>query len=688
MKISLKWLKDYVPVNVPPAALAHKLTMAGLEVEKVSMEKGGKVFEFEITPNRPDCLSMLGVAREVSAVLGKPRKKISARKIRRPKKGCPIEVKDTKGCSRYIGAVVENVKVKRTDTTIAGRLRSIGMRSINNIVDITNFCLMETGQPLHAFDRDKLIGGKIIVRRAKKGETITTIDDEKHKLDPSVLVIADAKRPVAIAGVMGGKDTEVSNTTKNILLESAYFDPVLVRRASRKLGISSDSSYRFERGVDYNSVLCGADRALALILKSAGGSVTHFTDKKSTGKGRPARPIAVSRSWVNNYLGAALTAAHIKKILTLLDFSVKLSRDNFMVTPPSFRGDVTQAVDVVEEIARIAGYDRLNSRLPQVKASKITDDPRIAARQRVRQSALAQGLNEIISYTMISKNDLSLTKQSGLDNVAVLNPLSQEQEIMRPTMLPSFLSIARSNINRGQKDLKIFEVGKVYSKHGERDVMGFLMTGSRTDRWIETDDQRPGIKDTVNYYDLKGAIEQILCRTGVKNANIRFEPQSEAYFEAGQGARITVHGKVAGAIGKVNDIVLNQWSIKQDGIYFAQCDLESVYKGASTIRKYRPVSEYPSISRDISLAVNTDTMTLDIHDSFYRSAKVSEHVALSDVKFIELYKGKKIPKGHRGLIFSLTYRSKLGRTLRDEEVEEVHSVVCRKIIEEFGALKR
>ncbi|MCK5082327.1 MAG: phenylalanine--tRNA ligase subunit beta, partial [Candidatus Omnitrophica bacterium] len=401
MKISLNWLKDYVTLGLSPEKLAFKLTMAGLEVEKISSIGGDTIFELEITPNRPDCLNMLGMARETAAILKKPRRIPKVKKRVWPKQKCAIEIDDKQACRRYIGTLIEGVSIKRAQEKVVKYLTALGMRSINNVVDITNFCLMETGQPLHAFDYDKLIGGKIFVRRAFKGEKIVTIDDVERELDPSILVIADQKRAVAIAGIMGGKDTEVTERTKNILLESAYFDPILIRRASRKLGLSSDSSYRFERGVDYRTVEDGAARAIDLILQSAGGKITKRSDVVAARKKTTQTQIAISKDTINARIGASYTDAQYKDILKRLDFSVASSKTGELkITPPSFREDVKADEDIVEEVSRIIGYDNLPLSFPQIKVSSIPPDPKRLARQKTRGLFLAQGFNEVITYTM------------------------------------------------------------------------------------------------------------------------------------------------------------------------------------------------------------------------------------------------------------------------------------------------
>jgi len=683
MKISLNWLKDYVTPGISSDKLIHKLTMAGLEVEKVSSVNGDTVYELEITPNRPDCLSMLGMAREVAAILNKTRKFPKIKKRTWPKQKCDIEIADKQACSRYIGTLIEGVSIKRAQDGFTKRLSVLGMRPVNNVVDITNFCLMETGQPLHAFDYDKLIGGKIVVRRARKGEKIVTIDDTERELDPSILIIADAKCPVAIAGIMGGKGTEVTSKTKNILLESAYFDSVLIRRASRKLGLSSDSSYRFERGVDYSMVEDGANRAINLILESAKGTITRRSDVAAAGRKTKKTQITISKDQINASVGASLTATQCKNILTKLDFHVTSSKAGvFKVTPPSFRKDVSENVDIVEEVARIIGYDNLPLSFPQIKTSAILSDSKRNVRRQVRELFLAQGFDEVITYTMINRKSLEVSNQGDVQGVAIFNPLTQDQEIMRPSILPSLLSIVLSNVNRGQKNIKFFETGKIYTEKGERDVLGAVMTGLRADDWRQTK------KDNVDYYDLKGALEQTFERIGIKRGKIQFQSHQEAYFDAGQSAAIIVGGKRIGVIGKISEDVLEGWGIKQRGVFFAQIDMEDIYGRTKTPHKYKPISEFPAISRDISLAVKTGVTVHDIEGAIYKTVHAQDRIVLTDVRFIEKYEGDKIPKEHRGLVFSLTYRSRLAKTLRDEEVVQVHNEVCDVLVKDLGVIRR
>ena len=457
MKISIKWLNDYVDVNVPIETLSQRLTMAGLEVEKIEKVGGDTVFELEITPNRPDCLNMLGLARETSAILNVSFNPPKINPVAYPKKKCDITIDDNEGCLGYIGALVENVNIGKTPKDMLARLNALGLRSINNIVDITNFVLLETGQPLHAFDYDKLAGGKIVVRRASKGEKIVTIDDVERELDPSILVIADAERPVAIAGVMGGKETEVTASTKNILLESAYFDPILIRRASRKLGLSTDSSYRFERGVDKEMVDTGSVRALGLILELAQGAVLARSMTGALKTKKSLKKILISLDEINHHIGAKLNTAKCRTILKKLGFSVQSDdRNHFKIQPPPFREDIKGKPDIVEEIIRIIGYDNLPLTVPSIIMSNISVDPRRGKRDKIARNLCSQGLNEVITYTMINQAELDRARQHHLAGQKIQNPLTQDYEMMRPTLLPSLLSILRNNINKGQKNVQFF----------------------------------------------------------------------------------------------------------------------------------------------------------------------------------------------------------------------------------------
>ena len=677
MKISLNWLKDYIKFNIPVEKLAHRLTMAGMEIEKIHSVDEDVVLELEITPNRSDCLNVIGIAREVSAVLNKTLIIPKVRKRRLPSAKADVAILDREGCLRYIGALIKNVSVGKAPDSMAKRLSAIGLRPINNIVDITNFCLMETGQPMHAFDYDKLIGGKIVVRRARQGEKIVTIDGVERVLDTSILVIADTKRPVAVAGVMGGQDTEVTEKTKNILLESAYFDPVLVRRGARKLGLSTDSSYRFERGVNIQMVEGAAHRAIALIREFSQGETTHWTDIFLTKRKISKSEISIKIQQVNDLLGSQLTYSRCKTILKRLEFYVKgENRDTLHVQAPDFRGDIEREVDVIEEIGRVIGYDNLPMSLPQITVTHLNPRNNRQLKKEMRDILNAQGFNEIITYTLINSQSLEKTKQAALKRIRVKNPLTQDQEIMRPDLLPSFLDIALSNINRGQKNMRLYELGKKYLPEGEKEFLAMIVTGLKASDW------RNFSKGKMDFFDIKGPASVLMERLRVKKASFEDAAESPIY-EPGRAAVIKAGQTVLGDAGQIKKEILKKWDIKFEDIYFLQLSLTELAKERQLTAGFEPISEYPAITRDVSLAVKEDVSFAQIEKTaFQLGAKF-----LKEINFMEVYRGEKIPQGYKGLSFSLRYQSSR-RTLTEEEIGEVHATICQSYIDQTRAIIR
>lgn len=675
MKLSLNWLRDYVEHGADEELLAHKLTMAGLEIEAVENVGGDTVFELEITPNRADCLSTIGLAREVSAVFDKPLKepKISVPKI--PARKVPISIADTGDCSLYLGTLIEGAAVGPAPEHIQSRLRAVGIRPISNLVDITNFCLMEYGQPLHVFDFDKLEGGRIEVRRARKGEKIVTLDGIERELDPSILVIADAVRPVAIAGIMGGKDTEVGPHTKNVLLESAHFDPILTRRASRKLGVSSDSSYRFERGIDPAGVARTSGRALQLILESAGGTAAGSGKAGSTVI-KKGKAVSLSPEQVSDAIGMNVTGAKIKKIFKKLNFTVEPSARGLKVVPPSARRDITDPVDLVEEVARVIGYDNIPEAMPVIGENTIPSNEQRAIRNRMRELMLAQGFDEMVSFSLINRQDLERARLNSRDVAAIINPLSLDQEVLQPSTLPSLLHIVRTNINRGQRDLCLFELGRVYDEHGrEKEVLSVVMCGQPRQDWRELK------KREVDAYNVKGAVAQALERCGLKG--LRYALVDADIFQAGTGVSVAVKEQALGSFGSVHTEILQNFGIKNTTVFYAEIAIP--YKDLIKVsrRRFRALSPFPGVTRDISLAVEQDVPYQDIADMIRREGGE----LLRMVSFTEEYLGDKIPAGQRGLVFSLLYQS-TDRTLTEDEVNAIHQDLLSKITESFPATLR
>ncbi|MCA9404069.1 MAG: phenylalanine--tRNA ligase subunit beta [Candidatus Omnitrophica bacterium] len=675
MKLSLNWLSDYVAHGADKELLAHKLTMAGMEIESVENVGGDTVFELEITPNRADCLSTIGLAREVSAVFDKVLKepKISVPKI--PTRKVPISIADSGDCSLYLGTLIEGVTVGAAPEFMESRLKAVGIRPISNLVDITNFCLMEYGQPLHVFDFDKLEGGRIEVRRARKGEKILTLDGVERELDPSVLVIADAVRPVAIAGIMGGKNTEVGPQTKNVLLESAHFDPILIRRAARKLGLSSDSSYRFERGIDPAGVARTSDRALQLILESAGGKLSGQGKAGSTAI-KKSKAVTVTPEQVGSAIGMDVSPARIKKIFKKLNFTVEESARGMKVCPPSARRDIKDPVDLVEEVARVIGYDNIPEAMPVIGENSIPSSAPRTLRNRMRELMLAQGFDEMVSFSLINRDDLERARLNAKDVAAIINPLSLDQEVLQPSTLPSLLNIVRTNINRGQRDLSLFELSKVYDGHGkEKEVLSVVMCGHTRRDWRELK-KRP-----ADVYDVKGAVAQTLERCGL--TELRYALVDANIYQGNSGVTVAVSGRSLGSFGSIHPDILQNFGIKNTAVYYAEVEIPYKDFVKSSRRRFSSLSQFPGVTRDVSLAVPQDVPYQDIADMIHREGGD----LLRQVSFSEEYLGDKIPAGQRGLVFSLLYQS-ADRTLTEDEVNAVHQTLLGKITEFFSATIR
>lgn len=677
MKISLNWLKDYVSVLTGAKDLAGQLTMAGLEVE--SAEKVGTadtVFEIEVTPNRADCLSIIGVAREVAAITGKALKKPRIKKIIYPKKTVSIEIQDKDLCRRYIGTLIQGVRVKPAPAAVRKRLGSLGMRPVNNIVDITNFSLWENGQPLHAFDYDKLEGGRVIVRRAVAGETLEAIDGNTYALDPAVLVIADAVKPVAIAGIMGGKATEVTAATKNIFLESAYFDPVTVRRASRKLVLSTDSAYRFERGVDIEGVRGGCRRAQDMILEQAGGVITAYTDR-FPGK-QTVKPLSIrfTVDAVNRRLGAGLTAAHCRTILRRLEFKVKPDAAGALVVEaPGFRSDIRETVDIIEEIARLTGYDNLPSRIAAINAVNIPACGRWQDKKDLRRALTALGCDEIITHSLTNSGHLKRCRRETDPAVKIRNPLSADYDTLRPAFLATHLPVVLNNVNRGLKNLQFFEVGKVYSPGSERDALGLVLTGKPRYDWRLPDNP------DADFFDLKGIVEQSFAGLGVTGA--RFIPVKRDFFADGEAAEVQFSGRPAGVLGRIHDGVLREWHFKGPAVYAAEIMLDPVFQQRAREEFFEPPSEYPAMVRDLSLAFPKGVLFTGVRALV--QSRGGEF--LTGVELIEEYLGDKVAPDTRGIVFSLRFQSSR-RTLTDDEVAQSVERVRQALIGELGAVSR
>lgn len=679
MKISYDWLKDYVDLKVSPGELGKTLTMSGFSVE--SMEKFGAdhILEIEVTANRPDILSVIGVAREVAAITGaklkiphivhSPRSTVYSSKPLNTQYSIlnTIRVEDAKLCPRYTGRLIRDVKVGDSPAWLKTRIEAMGLRPVNNIVDITNFCLFETGEPMHAFDLDRISGGEVIIRRARKGEKIVTIDGVERELDESVLVIADKMRAIAIAGVMGGLNTEVTFSTKNILLEAAYFDPVSIRRTSRKLGISSESSYRFERRVDIDNIIYSSDRASGLIHNIAGGRAGKIIDiAKSAGKNKL---VSLRYSRLNKILGLEIPSAKARKILASLGLKTRSSaKDSIKLEIPSFRYDLEGEIDLIEEVARVHGYDKIPSTISNIMDQPVRMTKDMVIEKKIRAILTGLGLDEVITHNLLGKRLLNMTAVTGNGVVEIANPLSSEQEAMAPSLMIGMLNSIAWNINRKTKDLRLFELGKIYlSQAGhfaERKTLSIGMTGDVSSGWA-------GGARGCDFFDLKGALETLLVELGIDDYSI--VKTHDDRFSSTACASIEINGKSIGMAGEMSPRISREFDIKSI-IWFAEISVEDLIKNSKLEKRFQGLPKYPSVSRDISIVVeNKVSNTAAVNVIKNAGAPLLKYVQL-----IDRYVGKQIPDGKVGLTYRLEYADPK-RTLEDKDVSDLHTRILREL---------
>ncbi|MBL7071489.1 MAG: phenylalanine--tRNA ligase subunit beta [Candidatus Omnitrophica bacterium] len=670
MKINYNWLKEYIDVKKPLDDVVKLLTMSGSEVKAVDDMGGDPIMDIEITPNRSDCLSYIGLARELAALTGKEIK-MPPLKMKKQKAGKPdfaVEIKDKDLCPRYTARLIRGVVVGESPAWLKDKLISMGLKPVNNVVDITNFVLFELGQPMHAFDHDKILGKSIIIRRARSGEKITAIDQSIKPLEKNMLIIADKERPIAIGGVMGGLDTEVSTGTKDILLESAYFDPVSVRRTSYRLTLASESSYRFERGVDAGMVLSASDRAALLIAKICGGEICGLLDK-GVKPGRD-RTITLRADKANRVLDLKLSESRVKKILSALSLKSSSSKKGVLkVSIPSFRGDLKYEMDLVEEIARIYGYENIGLTIPRIISNPERKSLSWKAQDKVKETLTSLGLNEVITYGLLGKQVLNMASVDLSTTIPIKNPMSAEQELMRPALLPGILNVMSHNINRGVRDLKIFEIGAVYSKgadnrYREKTHLAIAMTGLFSGDW-----QRQ--KNNVTFFDLKGSIEALLNNLGLDVEKLEFSLPDILYS-----------GENIGRVPALSHQTLDAFGLKQD-ILLAEIAFDELIGHINLEKKLKDIPKFPSIKRDVSLVAGPAV-------TFSKIATIAKEEGGDLIERIELfdrYTGKQIPKGHHGLSIRVEYRGK-EKTLTSEDVDKAHSDIRKALAEKPGVTLR
>lgn len=686
MRVPLEWLKEFVDVKLPAERVADLLTMGGLEVEAMERQGADTIFEIGVTPNRADCLSVIGVAREVAALT---KKRLRPRKTRVIKgKGrmadlIDVKVRSANGCPRYSARVISGVKIGTSPAWIIRRLVACGVRPVSNVVDATNYVMLETGQPLHAFDHRYLKGNKIIVQNPKEPFEFTTLDGETRRILSSDLLICDGEGAVALAGVMGGKNSEVVDDTAVVVLESAYFDPISIRRTGKRLGIISESSRRFERGVDPSGTVDALNRLTDIICETAGGvPTTDHVDIRSK-KIAPCS-VRLEESMIRRTLGVEIKLGQAKEICTRLGLRpVSHAKGALTVAIPAYRPDITRPIDVIEEIARLYGYHRIEASMPDATITPITK-PRIAPKEELAREALfGCGFSEAVTYGFGSVEHHEPFASLSPAPIELTNPLSQDEAVMRTVLLPGVLKAAATNMSRQRYDVRLFTFGHVFhrptgGKLEEPLHLAGVMTGLRkTDSW-------DGTKEKVDFYDAKGAVEALLNSLFLaKEALVWQRADHMNFLHPGRSAVVLVSNRRVGFVGQLHPDVAKIWDISED-CYVFEIEFGRLAQLALTERaQFSELSRFPFVERDIAILVDDKIPSVEILKVIGNSG-VS---LVADVRVFDLYRGKGIPEGKKSTAYTIRYAAP-DRTLTDEEVNEAHTKIIKALEMELGAVLR
>ena len=685
MLISYNWLRELTNTGLRPHELRERLTMVGLAIDAVESQADDSVLDVEVPSNRPDCLSHVGIAREVSVIDRKELRLPEPQSFKTNGRSADltsVEIKDPDLCPRYAARLVRGVKIGPSPDWLVKRLEAIGQRPINNVADITNYVLHEVGQPLHAFDFQKLSGRRIVVRRATRGEKLRTLDGFDRELTEEMLVIADAEKPVALAGIMGGEDSEISASTTDVLIESAYFDPNSVRRTARRLGMDTEASRRFERGADRENVLRAQQRCVELICELAGGVATEDAIDVYPQPFVP-RIVEFRPDRVKELTSLSVKRDDVVRILTGLGFkSDYLPLEKFTAEAPSWRIDVEQEEDLVEEVARHSGYDKIASELPP---SDIPGEyqPSEMQQRSLRRALNACGFDEAITFSFITREEQFelIPALTGQGQTELQNPIIEDATWMRSSLMPGLMNSLRHNLNHGIRDVRLFEIGRVFgiSRDGEVPdeplALGMIATGAA----VEENKAQPDRE--LDFFDVKGALEAAVDWMNL--SPLVFTSTTAKHLRSGQAASIKrADGVEIGTIGRLAEAVASAYKFRQP-VYVMELDLGSLLSGPQRVIQYSPLPRYPSVMRDISLLLNR-TVPLDE----ILGAVRNQHVAdCRNVMLVGTFAGANIPPNKRSVTLRLEYRSD-ERTLRDEEVEERHSQLTSSLLQTFAAEQR
>jgi phenylalanyl-tRNA synthetase beta chain len=696
MKLSPHWIREFVDLAVEDERLAEDLTATGIAVEGISGAGADTIFEMEIGTNRPDAMNHYGVAREAAAIYDLPLKQLSVASRQWPVRPSneapfPIAVEEPQLCPRFSARIIRGTKIKSSPEKIAHRLQLLDQRPISNAVDATNYVLWEMGKPTHVFDMDLLEGQRLIIRKARDGEKLKTLDGIERVLTSEDLVVADGKKPVGLAGVMGGYDTMITDKTRNILIESAWWDPVAVRKTSRRHGIHTDASHRFERGADFESTILSCDLVAALILDSGGGELVGDAIDVVSRKLDQA-PVVLRIAEVQRILGGNLDAGEIFRILKKLGFDLipeGQADAQFRVQIPSWRLDVEREIDVIEEIARLHGYDKFENTLPAYSGA-VVEPPQAAMDATLRARALALGYNEAISLTFISHADAErfAAASTGAKVLELENPLSEEASVMRTSMAPGMLDMLAWNLNRDAENVRLFEMGRVYEMRGGERVEPARACLGATLAAVKSSLPVGGALDVSKgehaaaaeaFRSFKGDVENLL--TAFAYSELSFDRETAEYFHRGRSARAVMDGVPVAQFGQIAEDVKAERKLRQD-VFLAEIDLEQLHaRGLRTV-KFTPLGKYPAVERDFSF-VFVDNVEFEAMRRAVAGLRLPE---LREFKPLEIFRGGSIGEGKYSILLRARLQSDAA-TLRDEQIAQWSGEIVKEL-QNLGGVQR
>jgi phenylalanyl-tRNA synthetase beta chain len=680
MKISPQWLRDFVDLPVDYRRLADELTLAGVAIEGISGDGEDTVYEMEITTNRPDAMNHYGVAREASALYDLPLRPIEPKlPAAQGKSDVLIDIQEPELCPRFTAREIRGTQVKPSSTNIANRLALLDQRPISNAVDATNYVLWESGKPTHVFDLDLLEGRRLIIRKARPSETLKTLDGVERKLTPDDLVVADAAKPVGLAGVMGGFDTMITEKTKNVLIESAWWDPVTVRRMSKRHGLHTDASHRFERGADFESTVPSTNRVAELILASGGGALMGDVIDVIARK-LDLAPVELDLREVQRILGEKLGTIEISRILKRLGFTMATgAEDRYLVHIPSWRLDIEREIDLIEELARLHGYDKFPNTLPAY-SGEVRDLPEARKDARLRSTLLALGYNESISLTFISKEDAR--RFSTAAELDLANPLSDEASVMRTSLVPSMLNMLAHNLNRGTDNVRVFEAGKAFEAVGEKSVelkRIVIGTTGTVDAGVVRGLAVGAEARPLSFFDVKGDIEDLLAH--FNHWELGYDSQTADYYHPGRSARAVMDGTVVAQFGQIHPDVAAARKLKHD-VFIAELYLDRLYQHDLRQVHYEALPRFPAVERDFSFVFDDRVEFEKIHQNV-TALGIAE---LRSFVPIEIFRGEKVGAGRYSILLRAKFQSS-EHTLRDDEVGKWAGQIT-KALEALGGVQR